>query len=187
VAWHIHWLESGAILSSFHWELSSWLLKHNFDPHTHAEFLPHVTLCRSPFDPHHWKKSFTALPVFVKDLHLYESLGNLQYVPQWTYPVLAPFEELEHTADIAFILRGETLTQLQENAFIALAFKSPSLLEFASLLRPVSTLEEIIYNLNQIVSHADADQGCPFKAVSYHGEIDSDEQQILTWEMIVDV
>lgn len=187
VAWHVHWLESGADLLHYHKELTAWLQKHYFHPRLHDDFLPHVTLCRAPFDPHHWKKDFAPLPMYVKDLHLYESLGNLQYEPRWSYSVLAPFEEMEHTADIAFIIRGETLPQLQENAFLALAFKSPDLLDFAFLLSPPQTLENIIFNLNQIIAYGDAAKGCPFKAVSYHGEVEQDAQQILTWEMIVDV
>ena len=53
-----------------------------------------------------WLDHFTPLPFFVKAIHLYQSLGNLQYQSLWESPLLSPFEELEHTADIAFLIRG---------------------------------------------------------------------------------
>ncbi len=188
VAWNVKWLENPAFLEIFQKELESWLQQQGFHPDKrHDEFLPHVTIGRAPFDPHHWKRSFIPLPMFIKDLHLYESLGHLQYEPRWTWPLMPPFEEFDHTADIAFQVHAETLDQLQIHAFMALAFKCPELLEFAPLLKSPGKQEDIVANLNQIVAQGDLKTGCPFKAVSYHGEIYEKADGTLTWEMIVDV
>jgi RNA 2',3'-cyclic 3'-phosphodiesterase len=48
-------------------------------------------------------------------------------------------------------------------------------------------IDQLVIALNQAVSQEDQERGCPFKAVSFHGEIHQEEGQLLTWEMIVDV
>jgi hypothetical protein len=47
-------------------------------------------------------------------------------------------------------------------------------------------IDEIVMQLNEIVSHADAELGCPFKAISYHGNLNK-KAAVWEWEMIVDV
>lgn len=148
-------------------------------------FLNHTTIARSPFDQNAWEKAFLPLPYMTGDLHLYESAGNLNYKPIWSYPLPAPFEEFEHVADIAFRIHGENVKQLYYHAQIALAFECPDLVPYLDRKEDVQTLEEVIMKLNEIVSRGDREIGTPFKAVSYHGELKEDE--ILTWEMIVDV
>ncbi len=114
-------------------------------------------------------------------LHLIENAEN-----PWSVSFLSPFDEIEHIADIAFIVRGETLLELHYHAFIALSFYDPELLKYKHKLLKTKSLDEIIINLNSLVSVVDAKQGCTFKAISYHGEI-SENNGILTWEMIIDV
>jgi hypothetical protein len=99
---------------------------------------------------------------------------------------LPPFEEKEHTADLAFIVRGQTPQELHRNAQLALSFKFPMLLPFFSK-NLQTTLDGIIIALNEMVGSADAACGSPLKAISFHGQIKEDAYQILHWEMIVDV
>lgn len=187
VAWHVDWLEGKEMLDPYQQQLISWLQERGFNPDVRKEFLPHVTLCRSPFNPHPWKKSFTRLPMMTGSLHLYESLGNLRYQPIWSHPITPPFEEIEHTADVAFHVHGMNLEQLQLHALIALSFKSPDLLAHLKEISQPESLDDLIINLNHCVTHVDAQRGCPFKAVSFHGDLEELKEGILKWEMIVDV
>ncbi len=52
-SWHITWLENADLLTKFYEKLHQWL-----QIKKHRDFLPHVTLARSPFDLKGWKKSF---------------------------------------------------------------------------------------------------------------------------------
>lgn len=185
VAWHANWLESSQTLNTYCKQLKSALEKHGFSIDK-RELLSHVTLCRAPFMPKEWRKAFVSLPCIATHLHLYESLGNLHYQPIWTHAIQAPFEEIEHTADIAFHIYGEKISQLFTHAQIALAFRFPPLISFMRNIE-VNSLEEIIIYLNQLVTQADAELGCPFKAVSFHGNISEEPDKTLKWEMIVDV
>lgn len=186
VAWHIDWLEDQELLNNWQKDLIAWLQNFGFMPDARKELLPHVTLSRAPFEIKEWKKAFAPLPLLIKGLHLYESLGNLKYEPIWSYQnIRAPFEEVEHTADIAFKIIGTDLNQIYRHAFIALACKFPPLINFYSEKAPDS-LTDIIMDLNDFLCEVDEKMGCPFKAISLHGDI-SHEESLLTWEMIVDV
>jgi RNA 2',3'-cyclic 3'-phosphodiesterase len=187
VAWHVEWLEGKEQLEPYQQHFIAWLQELGFNPDARRGFLPHVTLCRAPFNPHPWKKSFSPLPMMTHSLHLYESLGGLRYQPIWTYPLPAPFREIEHTADIAFQITGESLAQLQLHALIALAFKCPALLGELNRMAQPENLDDLIIHLNESVGQIDAKKGCPFKAVSFHGEVKELENGVLQWEMIVDV
>jgi RNA 2',3'-cyclic 3'-phosphodiesterase len=185
VALSVSWLDENDPMAIYQKNLTQWLSSQGYSLDQRA-FFPHITLGRSPFDKEAWQAQFTPLPFFVQGIHLYQSLGNLQYQSLWQYPCPPPFKELDHTADIAFLVRAESIQQLHSHAQIALAFKDPKLIEFYSR-EPISSLEEIVISLNEVIARADIAFGCPFKAVSFHGEIKSDEQNILHWEMIVDV
>lgn len=186
IAWRAHWLGDGSPIINFQKILSDWLISHDYSLDKRP-WLPHVTLCRQPFDAHVWMKDFVALPFYTGAIHLYESTGNLNYLPIWSYPIKAPFEEMNHTADIAFVIRGENLQQLYCNAFTALAFKAPEFIEFFYLPDSLYNLDDIIIALNDIVSRADSKVGSPMKAISFHGEIIQLQDALLQWEMIVDV
>jgi 2'-5' RNA ligase len=186
VAWHAHWLEDHTALVTFQKQLMEWLLSHGYSLDT-REWKPHVTICRQPFHAQEWQKAFAPLPFYTSSIHLYESVGNLQYVPIWSYPIKAPFEEIDHTADMAFIIRGETLRHIYHHAFIALAFKSPDFLDFFKPDAPLTSLDDIIIALNEMIARVDSAVGCPLKAVSFHGEIVVLPDSLLQWEMIVDV
>jgi len=186
-AWHIEWLEKEAeAISLYHQILIQWLHEQGFSPSTHAQFLPHVTLARKPFNEKIWRKKFSPLPAIVQDIHLYESVGHLQYLPIWSYTLLPPFEELEHTADIAYHIHGHSFDQLFHHASLALCFHFPLFLTYLEPRQGLSSLEEVIIGLNQLVLRTDQEIGCPFKAVSFHSHLERQEG-MLKWEMIVDV
>jgi len=115
VAWHIQWLEEG--LLTYQKELAHWL-------RIQGDFLSHVTLAQEPYAPEEWEHSFQKLPVYVKNINLYEGFGHSKYKILWQYPLLAPFDEIEHTADIAFRIRGNLFLHAQ----LALAFHFPVVL-----------------------------------------------------------
>ncbi len=186
VAWDVQWTEDHQALSEYRQAFLEWLRKLEYHPKEHeGDWLCHVTLCRKPFDYDGWKKSFKQLPLSVHGIHLYESLGHSKYQPIWSYPLISPFQEIEHTADIAFQINAENLTQLHRHAQTALAFRYPALIPFMSQ-KVFDNHEDIIMNLNDLVARVDAEIGCPFKAISFHGNIVSKET-VLQWEMIVDV
>ena len=186
VAWHAIPIGDSNPIAPYQKELSEWLRQKGY-PIEDRDFLFHITLGRNPFVKEEWKKEFATLPLFYQNLHLYESLGNLSYKPIWTYPLLPPFEEIEHVADIAFDINGETLSQLYLHGQLALAFTFPEIIPFFDVSNRKTSIEDIIIGLNQIVSEADKEIGCPFKAVSFHGDIQNREGNLLHWEMIVDV
>lgn len=184
-AWHIKWLDDSIDLSSYVYTLVNWLKENGFSPDERKEWLPHVTLSRSPFDLIKWNRAFREVPLFLKSFHLYESLGNLCYQPVYSHLLLAPYEELDHTADIAFKIRGENMSQLFFHALTALSFTYPEIMKFIKGIK-VESLNDVVRRLNEVIARTDTEMGCPFKAVSFHGEIEK-EGELLTWEMIVDV
>lgn len=116
-----------------------------------------------------------------------KSLSLVYGKPRWTYPFIPAFEEIEHTADIAFQIHGETTAQLFLHGAAALAFHMPEYLNYLAPAASFSSIDEVIIGLNKAISRADTAVGCPFKAVSLHGEISKQKDGTLVWEMIVDV
>jgi len=185
VTWHVESFGESDSIALYQEKLASFLEQQGYQL-DHREFLKHVTLGRSPFLAKQWKKAFQPLPLYFQNLHLYESHSGLRYEPIWTHDFLPPFKEIEHVADIAFHVFGESLQQIYCNAQMALAFECPQILPFLKVHSQVGSLEEIIMKLNEGVTQADREVGMPFKAVSFHGEVE-EEAKVLVWEMIVDV
>jgi 2'-5' RNA ligase len=187
-AWHVTWLCDSKPLADYQKTFLNWLTNSGFTPNqSEREWLPHATLCRKPFNTDEWTQAFVPLPMIFKDLHLYESVGDLKYTPIWTFPLLAPFEELDHTADIAFKIHGNTLHDLYCNALIALAFEFTPFKDFQNPQKTLDTIDDVIISLNDALTQIDQKIGCPFKAVSFHGDVTLLQNDILQWEMIVDV
>lgn len=180
----VRWLKGEGDLLIYRKRLLDWLKGIGYT--VQDSFLPHISLARRPFDPAEWEAAFYPLPFLIDAFCLYESLGDLQYAPLWRFPLLSAFEEIEHTADVAFLVRGESLQELHLHAMLALSFQFPPFLSFftSPLL---NSLAEIIMALNDMVLRADIALGCPIKAVSFHGDIHKDENGLLHWEMIIDV
>ncbi len=186
VAWHVDFLEAHSKLIQFYHTFTEWLQKEGFMPETRHSFTPHVTIARAPFNQRVWQKKFIPLPCLFKDIHLYESTGELNYKPIWSYPLLLPFEEISHAADIAFWVRGENYDQLYRHAQAALASVFPALLPFLTKQNGIENLDDVIIKLNELVATVDQAISCPFKAVSFHSHLEK-KDQILHWEMIIDV
>lgn len=186
IAWHAQAFDNDSPLFGLQKILSEWLkmVGYSLDE---RPWMPHVTLCRKPFDADAWMKDFTPFPFYASSIHLYESLGNLNYMPLWSYPVKAPFEEINHTADVAFLIRGENLDQIYLHAFTAMAFKAPEVVKFFTSLSSLTHLDDVIIGLNDILSRVDREIGSPMKAVSFHGEIVPLSDGLFQWEMIIDV
>jgi 2'-5' RNA ligase len=184
VALNINWLEDPHPIYSFQRNLSQWLEESGYKLKKHS-FMPHITIARAPFEQEQWKSRFEPVPFFLSAIHLYESLGNLNYQSLWKVPLIVPFTEIDHTADIAFIVRATSMQQLFIHAQLALFFVFPPLSQFYTP-SGTETLDEIIIELNRMIALADAEEGCPFKAVSFHGSVVK-RDDLFTWEMIVDV
>jgi len=179
VALDVTWLEDPQPLLAYQKILADWLSLKK------SSFLPHITLARMPFEKKAWKEAFSPIPFFLSAIHLYESVGSLEYQILWTHPFQRPFIELEHTADLAFEICGTSLNQLFVHAQLALFFAFPLLTQFYTSAS-VQTLDALVIELNRMVTLCDVEQGCPFKAVSFHGRIE-ERNGLNFWEMIVDV
>lgn len=187
VAWHVNWLDDAQAFLDYQKTLTKWLQEHLEMPHDDRPFLPHVTICRSPFQKDEWEKQFIPSPMVTKVLHLYESTGNLRYTPIWSYPLTPPFIEIDHTADLAFHVYGKDIKQILIHAQTALAFKFPQMLPFIRQEKDPSDLDEVIVELNDLICEMDQQIGSPFKAISYHGDLDFEKENLYKWELIVDV
>jgi len=187
IAWQAQWLEGDHEFYHLLEKFLGWLQQHHFIKNERERaFLPHVTLARTPFDSKEWMKTFHEIPMMITSFNLYESMGNLTYMPRWRFPLVPPFIEIEHTADIAFHIYGISIQHLYQHAQVALAFKYPPLLAFLKPFQKVENLDELIIALNKLISQADSIIGCPFKAVSFHDVLTESNNQLI-WEMIVDV
>lgn len=185
-AWTIDEIDKKHPISLYYGTCINWLRVNGIQPPVNHDFTPHVTIARSPFCEKDWRDAFKPLPVVVKDLHLFESLGNSKYSSLWRYKILSPFENLDHTADIAYLVRGENLDVLYKNAQAALVHFFPLSLPFWNKNPKAGSLDDIIIGLNETISVIDRKINSPFKAVSFHSKIDK-INGLLEWEMIVDV
>lgn len=185
-AWHVQLEEQKQELLAFWRHLTIWTQGQGLTKNQEKEPLLHVTIAREPFVQKEWESAFMKRPCFFKNLNLYESLGNSTYRIVWQHPILPPFEEKEHTADIAWNIRGKTVQQIYAHAKLALAFQEPKILEYGGQIT-IETLDQTIQALNALLSEMDQKEGSPFKAVSYHGNLQETKESILEWEMIVDV
>lgn len=184
VAYEIDWIKNKDDVKNYQKILLDFLKKNNLIKNE-KKFLEHVTVCRAPFDPILWKKSFQKIPFTIISLVLYKSLGNSEYEIIWKHKLKEPFKEIEHTADIAFDIKGENFTDLFYNAFTALCFKFPKFLNYPLKKYSFFKIEDVILTLNDLLTRADLDIGSPFKAISFSSKITKTD--ILSWEMIVDV
>jgi 2'-5' RNA ligase len=184
VAWHAVW-EKQQLIEEWQQQIVHWLKEGGYAI-DEKPFLSHVTIGRSPLDMPAWEDAFSPIPVMLGDLCLLESVGNLTYNPIWRYPLQPPYIELSHTADIAFLIQAEAPEEIFLHAQNALASKAPSLLRYIKKKEPIITVDENVIALNRLVTQADSEEGCPLKAVSFHGEIQK-QNGLYQWEMIVDV
>lgn len=189
LSWEIELLEQKEQLFAYQESLSNLFIEEKLLHPKEAAlgFLPHITLARKPFDHKAWFGSFSKQLTALGSMHLYESLGSSTYKPLHTWPVISPFQEISHTADLAFCVRGQSLESLALHAFMALNKACPSLFRYMQPWTEVRSFDEMVALINHSISSMDIEEGSPFKAVSYHGEIKNLENGVLEWEMIVDV
>jgi hypothetical protein len=183
VAQHVEWFEGFDAITNYQTALLDWLedLGYSVD---RRPLLSHITVARSPFLEKEWEEAFVPLPFQITGLHLYESIGNLRYISLWQKPQLPVFEEFQHTADIAFSLEGKDYHALYLHGAFALSFHYPPILQFLQEPRP-QNIQEVVRHLNEMIATCDGEIGCPFKAVSHHGQFSEGPPH--KWEMIVDV
>ncbi len=185
VAHHVVWLDPVSALVNYQRDLTAYWSASGYSLDDRP-FLPHVTIARSPFDQEEWRQAFHPLPMMIRGIHLYQSMGNFVYEPIWSHLLQAPFIEIPHTADIAFEIYAETMQTIGFHAQIALAFKHPGFLKYLQPIAEDCTLDDIVISLNESVTRADIEEGSALKAVSFHGDVVK-KNGLLTWEMVVDV
>ncbi|NGX34607.1 MAG: RNA 2',3'-cyclic phosphodiesterase [Candidatus Anoxychlamydiales bacterium] len=188
IAYKANFMDKEKRIQKFQKNIFDFFKNKNFEIKQNKDnFLPHITVCRNEFNIDEWKKSFEPFAFYVKSFNLFESLGNSEYKNLWKKEFIKPFEEIPHTADIAFEIKGETFLDLLHSAFIALSFKENKFLKYYKELKNVISIDDVIINLNELVTKAEIDGiHMPFKAISFHSDIKR-EDNILSWEMIVDV
>jgi len=186
-AWQIHWLEEDNAVENYQKNLLTYLEEKKITANNKNSFQAHVSIARSPKNLKNWEESFSPLPMYIQNLHLFESLGYSKYKSLWKLELMPPFVEIEHTADIAFHIYGESFSQLHLNAQTALAFKFPKMVRYFFLKSEKKNIDDVIIELNNMVAKMDMDIGSPIKAVSFHGDAIKDEKNIYKWEMIIDV
>ena len=92
-AWHIEWLEGKEEFLRYEKVVVEWLRNKGLSPREKkGEFLSHVTIARDPVSIQDWRASFEKLPLFIRNIHLCESLGHSRYEVCWSSPILPPFE-----------------------------------------------------------------------------------------------
>jgi hypothetical protein len=166
--------------------LAVWIKTQGYSSQGSRPFFPHITLAREPLDVEAWKTIPCQIPFYIRSIALMESLGHSRYQHLWRHSFIPPFAEIEHTADIAFLIRGSDFNDLFFHARLALAFKFPPLVAYFSKENDFPSLDTVVAALNDLVARADLDIGVPFKAVSYHDEMAYHSNHI-EWKMIVDV
>lgn len=185
IAADAEWISDGQPFLDFQAALEAWLKNLNFLHKDNRAFFPHITVGRGTFDVETWKKFPCSIPFYLSTIALQESLGYSHYKPIWRHRFTPPFEEIEHTADIAFLVRGKNFLDLYNHAFLALTFKCPPLVAFRAGHAEMASLDQVIKTLNFTLGIADQAIGVPFKAVSYHDELRPGKY--LEWVMIVDI
>lgn len=183
-ALHVNWLSGRDLVLKYRSAIYEWLIALGYQLDKRP-FTPHVTLARAPFDESEWERHLTPIPMITTGIHLYESIGNLRYAPIYSIPLIKPFIEIDHTADRAYIIRGANFQELYIHAATAISFEYPPLITYISDSIP-NSLDEVVKQLNQLVAICDQQQGCPLKAVSYHGTLAKGENG-MEWEMVIDV
>lgn len=184
VSYHLKWLSGQSAIEKYQTSVLDWLETQGYKV-DRRPFLPHVSIARAPFLEAEWEAHFHPLPLLITGVHLYESIGHLRYLPLFSHRFSSPFQELDHTADLAYRVGGKDYNGLYTHAMVALSFAYPPFLKYAKHQK-FGSLHEIIRALNQMIAECDSEVGCPFKAVSHHGGL-KEEKGTYEWEMFVDV
>lgn len=126
VAWEINFLQRQTELARYQYRLEEWLRDNGYlDESESRSWLPHVTLCRSPFTADNWQKEFEPLPLIATNIHLYESVGGLSYKPLWSYPLIPPFKIEVVEGGWRVEVYAEKKEQLPLHSLLSFAFLEP--------------------------------------------------------------
>lgn len=183
VAMHATLLEQN--LLSYQQIVSEWFLKRQFLKTIDPRFLAHVSIARDPSDQTAWAALPSQIPFFIRGVGLFKSLGHSNYEIIWHKENVPPFEEIEHTADIAYHIRGNSFSDLMLHAVLALAFSFPAFSRYLKNIPSCNSINDIVSQLNRWTSEIDQQEGIGLKAVSYHAKLE--KKPYLEWTMIVDV
>ncbi len=167
VAYHIQWLAGGEELTSYQELLVSWLRSHGYLLEERS-FLPHVSIARRPFVLKEWKDVFRPLPMAIRAIHLYQSMGNLVYETRYSWALRPPLSE-DYTG---VQLQASSWPDLETHARVALAFRQPLLLSNLVHAPTCRSLQELQAELADTVS----------PSIRF-SEISSDSQGILRCHM----
>jgi RNA 2',3'-cyclic 3'-phosphodiesterase len=181
-------LINGINLEEYRYNIIDWFKHHQIEYEEYKRsFYPHLTICRKNFTLSKWEKQIVKVPFYLKGVHLYQSHQNSEYIKLKSYLFTPIFTQVEHTADIAFLIRGKDLQSLYINAQIALEFQFENFLNFLDLTTKIISKEQLVMALNTIVSNLDIEIGSPLKAISFHGKFQEKKTGYFEWEMIIDV
>ncbi len=185
VSWHVKWLDQAFDLGLYQKELAEWLSANGFHVKLHSEgFLPHVTLSRRPFHYREWRDAFEVLPLYIKDIHLYESKSGLNYAPLWSHPLLAPFESTHDTDGVAITVRGESLTSLLNHCITAIAFFHPGILAKYPESIDVQESAELLPIVEDLLVRA-GKKNPKLPSSCNTVEVPKFKDQIFTWKVIL--
>lgn len=124
IAWEAEALEPRKLFLYQH-RLMEWLLEEGLlscEKAALPSWLPHVTLCRAPFDRRGWEELFAPLPFSMSELHLYESLGDLHYGPLWSHLLPRPFLVESQDDQLRIQAVGNSWSQLFAHLATAIQF-----------------------------------------------------------------
>jgi RNA 2',3'-cyclic 3'-phosphodiesterase len=185
VAAHPLFLSGEELFLSYQKELSHYLFDQKLLKSSDPSFLPHASVSRDPFDRAKWMQLPCLIPFFIRGVALFKSLGHSSYELLWHKESLPPFQEIEHTADLAYIIYGKEFSDLALHAVLALAFSFPAFSKYIGSIPPCSSIQEIVTLLNKWTSEIDMQEGIGLKGISYHAAVE--KKDLLQWTMIVDV
>jgi len=182
VAWRTEWLDREDEINAYQKRLNHFLADQGL---LHSDllkrsFLPHVTLCRSPFFIKEWQKAFQPLPFITTNLHLYQSLPYSRYTPIWTYPMISPFEKKIQNSKLMLTIIAETLDQLYLHAYSALCFEHPPLIHLTPLTGKIERIDDIVSKLNTLISGIH-----PFTTIEYNDNYKTRSNGILEWQIAI--
>lgn len=148
-SWHLKCLiENG--LFEYQRSLIDWLLSCGYELER-RDFLPHVTVARSPFNEEEWSSAFKPLPFCLTGLHLYESLGNLVYKPLKSYPLLQSIQREFFGKSSCFLIRWKELEDLFISVQMAIAYAFPNFIENVLLKESFENLKSLERTVENIL------------------------------------
>ena len=145
------------------------------------KFLKHITLGTSSIPDQELMGLLFPLPLYLKNLNLFEVRPGERFESIWTYDLLPPFVEhdLGH-----YVIHGESFQQIFINAQIALAFKNPRFTPFIDSSYQVRNLHDGGVMLTTLINKAYRLAGVEIEKVSF-SDNGSQANGVLVWDFFV--